>query len=90
MYICAFAEQADCFGQVAHTCVPTAQEWFPVATSLSEYRKQLEAPTGAHLGTSHDGSLKVQCSIPGLKPRWWQQTRSSQEGPKGYRKQGWF
>lgn len=66
MYICAFAEQADCFGQVAHTCVPTAQEWFLVATSLSEYRKQLEAPTGAHLGTSHDGSLKA--SVLNTKP----------------------
>lgn len=77
-----FAEQADCL-QAAHTCVPTEQAWFPVATSLSEYRKQLEALTGAHLGTSHDGSLKAQCSIPGLKPVWWQQARSSQEGPWG-------
>lgn len=82
-HICMFAEQADCFGQATHTCVPTEQAWFPVATSLYEYRKQLEAPTGAHLGTSHDGSLKGQCSVPGLKLGWWQQARSSQEGPWG-------
>lgn len=37
-----------------------------MATSLSEYRKQLEAPTGAHLGTSHDGSLKA--SVLNTKP----------------------
>lgn len=51
-----------------------------MATSLPENRKQHEAPTGAHLGTSHDGSHTAQCSIPGPKQGWWQQARSLQEG----------
>lgn len=65
----------------------SGSQWLHHFLSTGNNLKHLQVLT---LGPHMMAVLRLQCSIPSLKPRWWQQTRSSQEGPKGYRRQGWF